>query len=308
LTLHPNDAVATNDRAARGDAIGIVGTGRLAQALGALLRGSGLPVCAVAGRNRKAAEDASAFIGCAAALSIKELPRRAQHILVAVSDDAIPAVARELASGRLKGSVVLHTSGAAGPEALAALRDNGNAVGVLHPLQAVPDAKRGMETLPGAAYAFAGDERACAWARVLIKHLDGKPLAVDPGRWRHYHAAAVMASNYNVTLVDAALELMEIAGLGQRQALDALAPLIRGTTENILLSDPAAALTGPVRRGDTGTVRGHLAALEGGSPETRRLYASAGLRTVMLARRAGLPASVADELVKILAESLSEHE
>jgi predicted short-subunit dehydrogenase-like oxidoreductase (DUF2520 family) len=290
------------------NAIGIVGTGRLAKALGALLRASGLPVCVVAGRSQEAAEKAATFIGCAAALSIGELPRRAQHILVAVSDDAIPAVARELASGGIEGSVVLHTSGAAGPEALAALRDDGNAVGVLHPLQAVPDAKRGMETLPGAAYAFAGDDSACTWAQVLIRHLDGKPLAVDPGRWRHYHAAAVMASNYNVTLVDAALELMEIVGLNQRQALEALAPLIRGTTENILLSDPAAALTGPIRRGDTGTVRGHLAALEGGSPETQRLYASAGLRTVLLARRAGLPASVADQLVKILAESLGKHE
>ncbi len=301
MALHPNDAVAR-------DAIGILGTGRLAKALGALLRGRGLPVCAVAGRSRKASEEAAAFIGGAEALSIGELPRRAQHILIAVSDDAIPAVARELAVGGIENSVVLHTSGAAGPEALASLRGDGNSAGVLHPLQAVPDAKRGLETLPGAAYAFAGDDGACAWARLLIRHLDGKPLAVDPAHWRHYHAAAVMASNYNVTLVDTALELMEIAGLGQREALDALAPLIRGATENILVSNPAAALTGPIRRGDTGTVRGHLAALEAVAPETRRLYASAGLRTVLLARRAGLPAPVADELVKILAESLTGHE
>ncbi len=92
------------------------------------------------------------------------------------------------------------------------LRREGNSVGVLHPLQAVPDAERGMETLPGAAYAFAGDDAAYDWARLLIKHLDGKPLAVDPAHWRRHHAAAVMASNYNATLVDAALELMGIAG------------------------------------------------------------------------------------------------
>jgi predicted short-subunit dehydrogenase-like oxidoreductase (DUF2520 family) len=290
------------------DGIGILGTGRLAKALGGLLRRSGLPVRAVAGRNRQAAEEAAIFIGGAEALSIGELPRRAGHILIAVGDDAIPEMARELAAAGLKDSVILHTSGAAGPEALASLRDNGNAVGVLHPLQAVPDAMRGMETLRGAAYAFAGDERACEWAQLLIQHLDGKPLAIDPGHWRHYHAAAVMASNYNVTLVDAALELMEIAGLGQCQARDALAPLIRGAMENILLSNPAAALTGPIRRGDAGTVRGHLAALQAALPETRRLYAIAGLRTVLLARRAGLPASSADELVKILAESLTGYE
>jgi predicted short-subunit dehydrogenase-like oxidoreductase (DUF2520 family) len=301
LTLHQSGAVAT-------DAIGILGTGRLANALGRLLRESGLPVRAVAGRDRKAAEEAAIFIGGAEAMPIGELPQLTGRVLIAISDDAIPEVACELAAVGLKDSIILHTSGAAGPEALASLRHNGNAVGVLHPLQAVPDARRGMETLRGAAYAFAGDDLACDWARLLIRHVDGKPLAVDPGHWRHYHAAAVMASNYNVTLVDAALELMEIAGLGQCQARDALAPLIRGAMENILLSNPAAALTGPIRRGDAGTVRGHLAALEAASPETRRLYASAGLRTVLLARRAGLPASSADELVKILAESLTGHE
>ena len=89
---------------------------------------------------------------------------RPNHILIAVSDDSIPQVAAELAAAGLRDSTIVHTSAAAGPEALAILRTAGNSIGVLHPLQTVPSAERGIETLPGATWAVAGDDRATAWA------------------------------------------------------------------------------------------------------------------------------------------------
>ena len=259
--------------------IGIAGTGRVAQALGALLS----PVSVVAGRD-----------------SLGDLPRQSRRIIIAVADDAISEVASELLACGLEGAVVLHVSAAAGPEALAILRTAGNSIGVLHPLQTVPSAERGIQTLRGATFAFAGDEEASVWALDLIARLGGKALPVNPSRWAYYHAAAVMASNYHVTLVDAALELAELAGIARDTALEALAPIIRATTENILTSGPEQALTGPIRRGDSGTIRRHLAALEDSLPETRELYNAAGLRTIALARRAGLPPESAREIVKAL--------
>ncbi len=277
--------------------IGILGTGRMAQALGARLS----PIGAVAGRCGESAANAAKFIGThqsatPRAVSLRELPRHSRHILIAVSDDAIPEVATALSAAGLTGAIVLHTSGAAGPEALDALRAANNSVGVLHPLQTVPTAERGVQTLPGATYAFAGDASAAAWARDLIAQLEGKPLAVDPRYWQHYHAAAVMACNYQVTLVDAALELMEIAGIGRNTALEALAPILRATIDNVLAAGPEAALTGPIRRGDVGIIRRHLGALANAAPETNRLYRAAGLRTVAIAERAGLQESAAREL------------
>jgi predicted short-subunit dehydrogenase-like oxidoreductase (DUF2520 family) len=106
-----------------------------------------------------------------------------------------------------------------------------------------------------------------------------------------------MACNYQVTLVDAALELMEIAGINRVQALGALGPILRATTENILLAGPEAALTGPIRRGDIGTITKHLEALNTASPETRKLYVAAGLRTVPVA---ALPPAAANELTNLL--------
>ena len=96
------------------------------------------------------------------------------------------------------------------------------------------------------------------------------------------------------------LELAELAGVGREAALDALAPIIRATTENILRSGPEQALTGPIRRGDAGTIGRHLAALKETLPETRELYNAAGLRTIALAQRAGLPSESASEIVQAL--------
>lgn len=282
------------------EGLGIAGTGAMAKALGALLRGSGIPVAAIAGRRQQAAAEAALFTGAAEATAIRELPRYSRRILIAVSDDAVAQVACELADGGLENAVVLHTCGALGPEALAPLRPKGNAVGVLHPLQTVPAAERGVETLPGATFAYAGDGRATEWARTLIGRLGGEGLAVNAQHWHDYHAAAVMASNYHVTLIDAALELMEGAGIGRAAALHALAPIVRTTADNVLMSGPEAALTGPIRRGDAGTVRRHATAMRHASPATAQLYSAAGLRTIEVAARAGLGAEAAREIARAL--------
>lgn len=268
------------------DTIGIAGTGRVAQALAALLGKNGIAGIVVAGRR--------------AAIALRELPRHSRRILIAVADDAIDEVANELAAGGLRDGIVLHTCGSAGPEALAALRASGNSVGVLHPLQTVPTPERGVETLAGASFAYAGDPQAAVWAHALIVQLGGKPLAIAPQHWQCYHAAAVMVSNYHAALVDAALELMEDAGVARGPALEALAPLIRAATDNVLALGPEAALTGPIRRGDAGTVQRHIRALENAAPETRNLYASAGLRTLAVAKRAGLSVGAAQQIAAAL--------
>jgi predicted short-subunit dehydrogenase-like oxidoreductase (DUF2520 family) len=264
-----------------------------------MVRG-GVPIGAVGGRCVRSAEEARQFIGAERAVSLRELPRHASRIVIAVTDEAIPEVAAEIAEGGLRDGIVLHTSGAAGPEALEILREAGNSIGVLHPLQTVPSAERGLETLPGATFAFAGDEEAAAWASHLIAGIGGSEMRVDPKFWRHYHAGAVMACNFQMTLVDAALELMAMAGIGREAALDALSPILRATTENILKLGPERALTGPIRRGDVGTIRRHLAAVENASPETKRLYVAAGMRTVVVAERAGLDENAAREVEKAL--------
>jgi predicted short-subunit dehydrogenase-like oxidoreductase (DUF2520 family) len=278
----------------------IAGTGNMARALGALMAGRGVEVRAVGGRSVESAEDARRFMGAGRAVGMRDLPQYARRIVIAVTDAAIAEVAAELAAGGCEGGIILHTSGAAGPAALEVLRRTGNSVGVLHPLQTVPSAECGVESLPGSTFALAGDAAAAEWAIELTKTLGGMPLRVNPAYWHHYHAGAVMACNYQITLADAALELMAMAGIERNDALAALGPILRATTANVIGRGPEQALTGPIRRGDAGTIRRHLDALGQASAQTKRLYVAAGLRTVGIAERAGLNAAAARDVAAAL--------
>jgi predicted short-subunit dehydrogenase-like oxidoreductase (DUF2520 family) len=240
--------------------IGIAGAGRIGQALGRLLLDRGEPVVAVAGRDFQRTKAAAAFIGIRP-VSYTELPGLCSRILIAVPDDALDSVVHVL-SETMQGGIALHTCGTRGPEALAPLEATGVCCAAMHPLQTVTTPQQGLAALPGAAFGITGPESpALAWALQIAALLQGEALRIHPEQRTLYHAAAVMASNYTVVLLDAAVMLMKEAGVEEQQALRALTPLIRASVENALTAGPLQALTGPIERGDSGTVAAHLRAL-----------------------------------------------
>ena len=274
----------------------------MARALGRVLRECGEPVACVAGRDPLRTRLAAEFIGAdVEPVGFGELPGRASRFLIAVSDGAIRGVAEALAVGVTGNEIALHTCGAKGIEDLEPLRARGVACGTLHPLQTICDAEQGTAALRGAAFGMAGDEAALCWARGIAARLGGQALCIGAAQRPLYHAAAVMASNYVAGLIDAAQSMMAAAtGSQEDAARRALAPLVRAATENILERGPAAALTGPIERGDLETVRLHLEALHSGPPGIENLYRAAGLRTVDVARRKGLGAPAAEAMKAML--------
>lgn len=281
-------------------AIAIAGAGRMAQALGRLLHERGERVAAVASRDPGRARTAANFIGGgAAAVSYASLPEHASRILIAVSDDALEAVAGTLARAGMAGGAALHTCGAQGPEALALLAARGVSCGVIHPLQTVATPEQGCRALPDASFGIAGEGEAGNWARRIVALLGGQALEIAPGRHALYHAAAVMASNCVVGIVDAAVMLMSEAGVEEKRAFNALAPLVRASCENALTLGPLAALTGPIERGDADTVRRHWNSLGGVPAPLRDLYRCAALYLLGLAQARGLPATKALEIERV---------
>ncbi|MGC8792067.1 MAG: Rossmann-like and DUF2520 domain-containing protein [Bryobacteraceae bacterium] len=267
--------------------IAIAGTGRMAQALGRLLAEAGCPVVALGGRNLAHAQAAAEFVGTQPA-TLHELARLASHWLIAVSDGAVAEVAEILARAGARAGVALHTSGVHGPEALAPLTEAGVACGALHPLQTVTSPEQGRLALRGAAFALTGSGPAADWAEEIARAAGGWLLRIPAHRRAAYHAAAVLASNCLVGLLDAAVMLMGSAGVTPAEALRALAPLARASCQNALAAGPEAALTGPVRRGDAQTVALHLRALSEW-PALDELYRACSLQLIALARRSGLP-------------------
>ncbi len=246
---------------------------------------------AVAGRDVRRTAAAAEFIGVRG-VSYSELTRVCARIVIAVPDDALDSVAGLLARSMQDGAA-LHTCGARGPEALASLEARGVSCAAMHPLQTVSTPEQGLTALRGSAFAITGSGAALAWALHIAALLGGEALQISSEQRPLYHAAAVMASNYLAVLMDAAVILMREAGIEQEQALRALAPLVRASVGNALTMGPVQALTGPVERGDNGTVAAHLRALSEVRkdaselvPESvKALYRAAGLHAVDMARR-----------------------
>ncbi|HUR96307.1 MAG TPA: DUF2520 domain-containing protein [Gemmatimonadales bacterium] len=221
-------------------------------------------------------------------------------VLIATPDDAIGGVAAELARDAIIGrhQVVLHLSGVLDRLALHALVDTGAGLGSFHPLQSIADPATARERLAGAFAALEGDDRALDAGERLASSLAMRAVRIAPGAKPAYHAGAVIASNYAVVLAAVAERVAHAAGVPAPDAGQLYLPLLQGTVANLYLG-PAAALTGPVRRGDEATVRRHLAALEG---RERELYRLLGLEALRLAREAGLSDALATAVERALSD------
>lgn len=271
----------------------------MARSLGKLLSDRGQKVVAIASREASRAETAASFIASGVqALTYAELPSQVQNILIAVSDDAIEQVAKILADDLREGTV-LHTSGIYGTDVLAPLAEQGNSCAGLHPLQTIATSEQGLEKLPGSTFSVTGSGRAAEWADEIISLLEGETLSISPDQKPAYHAAAVMASNYIVALIDAAVQVMGAAGVEPEPARRALAPLIEASVENAL-KQPGNALTGPIQRGDIQTLALHLQGLVPLPSSVEQLYRSLGMHTVQVARRQGLESADASQVEDVL--------
>jgi len=284
----------------------VVGAGAVATALAGSLRQAGVPVLGLWARRPDAARAAAALAGVAAfSPAPPDLLLEAEVVLVAVKDDAIGAVATQLcATGMVgKSHVLLHCAGAAAAAtAFAPVLDKVGGVGTLHPLRAIASAADIVRTrgaLKGTVFGVEGDARGAAAAHLLVAALGGTALAVEGATMGAYHAAAAMASNFAVAVLDAAVELLAAGGVDRAAALAALTPLAQGAIANAGARGLVDGLTGPIRRGDVGTIERHLAAVAH-DPELAALYRVLGRRTLGLAR-AGLSDDAAAALARLLA-------
>lgn len=276
-------------------AVAIVGAGRVGLTLARALVLLGRPVRLLVREARRLSSPGlpEPETSWQAALDAVEL------VIVAVPDDAITRVASQLASGGHLAArhVVLHTSGLRGAEALAPLSKSGAALGSFHPLQTFADAQGDPGALVGTPAVVEGSPDAVRVARGLAEALGMAPiLELSADRKPLYHAAAVFSSNYVVTLAAIAERLAREAGAGDTSR-ELFGALLANTVRNLAHNDPASALTGPIRRGDVGTVAAHLRALTGSD---RILYVALAREALRLARTSGLEESDARRMERVL--------
>jgi predicted short-subunit dehydrogenase-like oxidoreductase (DUF2520 family) len=271
-------------------ALVIVGCGKVGGSLALQLKRRNWAITGIAGRRLSSAQASADDLGVGCATDAPWEITRDADIVVITTPDAVIRTACETIAGRhgfSPGVVVLHCSGAHSSSLLESAAEAGASVGSMHPLQSFAAVVRdknpfegiimAVEGMPDAA-AVAGEMAATLGARVLPIETDGKTL---------YHAAAVVASNYLVSLTDIAVEMLKTAGIAEADAYPVLAPLIEGTLANIARVGTTDALTGPIVRGDHETVALHVEALGNMRPELLPAYAVLGLQALDVSSRKG---------------------
>ena len=267
--------------------LNLVGAGHVGKVLGRLLSASGACVVQdVLTRSPASAQAAVDFIGTGRACADLAALRPADIWLLAVNDDQIAPMAAALAQAHdLKGAVVFHCSGAKASGELHALAQQGALVASVHPIRSFADPDAVARDFTGTYCGIEGEAQALARLAPAFEAIGARLVTIDAAAKTVYHAAAVFASNYLTTVLDAALRAYQAAGVPEDVARELARPLASETMANVFRLGPAAALSGPVARGDHATVARQQQALLDWDEATGRLYEALVPPTADLARR-----------------------
>jgi predicted short-subunit dehydrogenase-like oxidoreductase (DUF2520 family) len=267
--------------------LNIIGAGHLGRVLGRLFADSGaFEVQDVLTRSIDSAVDAASFIGAGRAVGALADMRRADAVMLAVTDDQIEPVCGALAAAcALDGVLVFHCSGAKSSAALLAAAEQGALTASVHPVRSFADPDSVARDFAGTWCGVEGEPRALLMLEPALEAIGARAVAIDAAAKSVYHAASVFASNYLVTVLDAALRAYQAAGIPEQVARELARPLATETLDNVLRLGPRAALSGPIARGDLATVARQQAALDGWDGPTGQLYRALADATTALARR-----------------------
>lgn len=285
--------------------VGVIGPGRVGTALALALAAAGHRIVAVAGRPTEgdgvpaAVERFVALVPRARPMPAVDVPGEADLVLLTVGDDALAGLLRELAARDVvrPGGRWVHTSGRHGLAVLRPVALAGARVAACHPAQTFPTARAGVDALPGTAWAVTAAPADRAWAHALVTVLGGTPVDVRDADRVRYHAGLAVGSNGTSAVVALARDLLLSTGI---QAPDRfLAPLVNASAANAA-AHGAAALTGPVRRGDRDTIEAHLTDLRATMPDAVPAYLALARLALSYARRAGLDEQRARAVLEVL--------
>ncbi len=269
--------------------IALIGPGKVGSAICKRLQLAGYPITAVIGRNGERAKEACSFIGCPTTVASVQLTAlsTAQIVLLAVPDDQIKPVAQcLLAETKLSPqTTMVHFSGLHPAEIMC--QNSTTAVLLsLHPQLPFANRLIAFDKLAQCPCALeSNDKNALVLGRQLVDAIGGKHFTIASDKKKLYHAAACIASNYLVTLLASAQDLLVKCDIEKDQIVPLLLPLVQASLDNVHQLGSEQGLTGPIVRGDIGTVAKHLEALQNNAPELLPLYQQMGKLTTALSQK-----------------------
>ncbi len=282
----------------------IVGCGRLGITLAKVLSDKGYRPLGFASRTLSSAEKAAELAGSGvSSTDPAAVVAGADMIFITTPDGLIRPVCDAMAAaGAFKsGPMVFHCSGSLPSTILESAKSCGAVTGSVHPLQSFATVQLDKNPFENIIMAVEGEPAAVETGLDIARDLGSRGLTIRTEAKTMYHASAVVASNFMVTVVDFAYRLLAVAGIESQDAYPVLGPLIEGTLANIRNVGTVDALTGPIVRGDAGTVSDHIRDISEKTPEFLNLYRQLGLHTVDIAnRRQALTDDARERLITIL--------
>jgi len=294
---HCRPRLATTSPGAWHPHVGVIGAGRAGSALGAALRRAGFPVTAVSARSEASRARAASLLPGVPVADPAAVAQAAELLVLAVSDDALGWVVAELAAAEAvgAGTTVLHVSGCSGLDVLEPATRQGATGIALHPAMTFSGTPADLDRIPGTFFGVTAADGALHRGEEIVRALGGVAVRIDEPSRPLWHAGLAHGANHLVTLVSSAADVLRAAGVPDPGAV--LRPLLTAALDNALERGDAA-LTGPVARGDAGTVARHLAVLAGRSPGERGTYLALARATA-----ARLPELTNPALVDVLADT-----
>jgi predicted short-subunit dehydrogenase-like oxidoreductase (DUF2520 family) len=270
--------------------VGVVSAGRVGVVLGAALARAGHTVVAASGVSRDSVRRADELLPGVPLLPPDEVVSKADLVLLALPDDALSGMVRGLAAtGSIRpGQIVVHTSGAYGVEVLGPAAEQGALPLALHPVMTFTGRPEDLQRITACSIGITaadGDEAAWNVGEALVVEMGSDPVRVPSDARAAYHTALTHGANHLMTLVGDAVELLRKADIATPERL--IGPLLSAALDNALRHGDRA-LTGPVARGDAGTVRKHLEVLRDKAPEMVPAYRELARRTARRAVDSGL--------------------
>ncbi len=263
--------------------IGIIGAGKVGTTLGKYLSIHGKNVTGFYSRTHESADEAATFAETETYSSLCKLVEKSDVIFITTPDGVIHQVWGDLLHQDISNRIICHFSGSLSSHVFSG-REEAGASGIsMHPMYAFSDKFHSYEQFHTAYLTLEGDPEAVAVMKPMWEAIGHHVLTLKAKDKIKYHAAAAMASNEMLGLMQASLDILSECGFSEKDSMALLTPLVQGNIASMLEKGCVNALTGPVERGDAQTVRKHLQALEGS--KAGKIYQSLGSTMVELAKR-----------------------
>ena len=283
--------------------IAFLGAGNVGKTLAVALMNRGYLVAAAASRTFESAKDLARLApGCVAHPRLQGAADAADVVFITSPDDAILSIASSIRWR--SGQTVVHCSGAASLDVLEPVREYGASPGAFHPLQTFSSVEEALDALSGSTFGIEGDEETRVGLSALARELGGSPIFLRPEDKPLYHATVVMAGGVLNTLIGAVAEQWTRFGIERNDALKAITPIMAGTAETLFKNGLPAAAAGPFVRGDVGTIRKHVRAMQDQAPELLDAYCEMALAGLHIAAEKGVaPKENIDQIRQLLTDA-----